>query len=117
ASATIGRIHYTVWSDVFTCPHCAGDIVFWVAAANKSTGKVSDTFCCSHCSAELTKRNVEKKLTQLRDDAIDQDIKQIKQVPVLISYSVGRQRFEKRPDAFDLALIAHINEMKIPYWF
>lgn len=117
ASATIGRIHYTVWSDVFTCPHCAGDIVFWEAAANKSTGKVSDTFCCSHCSAELTKRNVEKKLTQLRDDAIDQDIKQIKQVPVLISYSVGRQRFEKRPDAFDLALIAHINEMKIPYWF
>lgn len=116
-SATTGRINYTVWSDVFTCPHCAGEVVFWDAAANKSTGKVNDTFACSHCGAELTKRSLEKRLVQLHDDSLGEDIRQIKQVPVLINYSVGRNRFEKNPDAFDLALIARIDGMSIPYWF
>lgn len=30
-----GRINYTVWSDVFTCPECAGDVVFWDAAVDE----------------------------------------------------------------------------------
>jgi len=28
---SVGTINYTVWSDVFVCPHCAGEVVFWDA--------------------------------------------------------------------------------------
>ena len=29
---TKGRIEYTVWSEVFACPECVGDVVFFEAA-------------------------------------------------------------------------------------
>jgi len=113
----VGRINYTVWSDVFTCPDCAGEVVFWEAATDKKTGKVSDTFGCPHCAAELTKRKMDKLLVLSHDAALGENIRQIKQVPVLISYSVGKNRLEKKPDAFDLALLSQIDALTIPYWF
>ena len=44
-------------------------------------------------------------------------MRQAKQVPVLINYSVGKTRHEKKPDANDLALIEEIENTDIPYWF
>lgn len=113
----VGRINYTVWSDVFSCPDCAGEVVFWEAATNKENGKVSDTFDCPHCAAELTKRKMDKLLVFSFDAALGENIRQVKQVPVLINYSVGKNRLEKKPDAFDLALLAQIDAMTIPHWF
>ena len=40
-----------------------------------------------------------------------------KQVPVLINYSVGDKRYEKKPDKEDLEIIKKINNTKIPYWY
>jgi hypothetical protein len=37
-----------------------------------------------------------------------------KQVPVLINYSVGSKRFEKKPEVLDLELLQKIEEMEIP---
>ncbi|MGC8604941.1 MAG: hypothetical protein ACP5VS_14830 [Desulfomonilaceae bacterium] len=50
------------------------------------------------------------------DKAINQMIRQAKQVPVLINYSVGKKRYEKEPDAQDIALIDKIEKSEIPYW-
>jgi len=112
-----GRINYTVWSDVFHCSNCSNEVVFWDAAVDKDAGKVLDEFPCPHCGAALTKRNMERKFQTLYDKAIGETIRQAVQVPVLINYSVGKKRFEKVPDEFDLALIRRIEEMDIPHWF
>ncbi|WP_026486460.1 DNA methyltransferase [Caldanaerobius polysaccharolyticus] len=112
-----GRINYTVWSDVFVCPYCTEEIVFWDAAVDKDTGSVMDEFNCPHCGAKVSKRNLEKAWRTVYDKAINQTIKQVKQVPVLINYSVGKKRYEKKPDKFDLDLINKIEEMDIPYWY
>ena len=53
-----GRINYTVWSDVFICPYCTGEIIFWDAAVDQEKGKVRDTFNCPSCGSEHTKRSV-----------------------------------------------------------
>src|SRR5690606_7103088 len=53
---TKGRVSYTVWSDVFTCPECAGEVIFWDAAVDQIAKKVLDDFKCPHCSAHVTKR-------------------------------------------------------------
>ena len=103
-----GRINYTVWSDVFICPSCTGEVVFWEAAVDKEAGKVREEFSCPHCGARLTKRTMERAWVLRFDKAIGETIRQAKQVPVLINYSVGKKRFEKQPDAFDLALIEKI---------
>jgi DNA modification methylase len=114
---TWGRINYTVWSDVFVCPECTQEVVFWEAAVDIQAGKVHDAFPCPHCSARLTKRNMDRAWVTRYDKAIGQTIRQAKQVPVLINYSAGKKRYEKEPDAFDLALIEKIEELDIPYWF
>lgn len=112
-----GVINYTVWSDVFTCSRCAGEVIFWSTAVDPSAGKVHDEFPCPHCSAMLTKRGMERTFVTTIDPAIQQPVKRAKQVPVLINYSVGKQRFEKKPDAADFALLDRIDSLEIPSWF
>lgn len=112
-----GRINYTVWSDVFVCPECMKEIVFWEAAVDKKAGKVLDTFPCPHCGASLTKKTVSRSFETKFDRAIGENIRQTKQVPVLINYSLSRGRAEKKPDAFDKALLDKIESSDIPYWF
>ncbi|HBT46728.1 MAG TPA: DNA methylase [Peptococcaceae bacterium] len=112
-----GRINYTVWSDVFICPSCASEVVFWEAAVDKEAGRVREEFPCPHCGARLSKRTMERAWITKFDKALGETIRQAKQVPVLINYTFGRKRFPKKPDAFDLALIEKIESSDIPYWF
>jgi len=107
-----GRINYTVWSDVFTCPECAGDVVFWDAAVDQVGKQILDEFKCPHCSAQITKRSLDRAWTTLFDESIKQTVRQAKQVPVLINYSVGKSRFEKTPDEFDLQLVEKISSAR-----
>lgn len=112
-----GRINYTVWSDVFVCPHCSEEIVFWEAAVDKAAGTVRDEFPCPHCGAMMTKRSLDRAWEYVHDDALGETVRRARQVPVLINYSVERKRFEKTPDENDLALIRRIEEGRIPYWY
>jgi DNA modification methylase len=116
-NSIIGRINYTVWSDVFICPTCSNEIVFWDAAVDKEKGKVNNTFYCSHCRSELAKRSCVRAQETHFDTRLNEFVTMAKQVPVLINYSVGKKRFEKKPDEFDLALIEKINNIEIPYWY
>jgi inorganic pyrophosphatase len=112
----IGRINHILWSDVFTCPECASDVVFWEAAVDKNAGKINDEFPCQSCGALLTKRNMDRSWISKYDRAISQNIRQARQVPVGISYSVNGKRFEKTPDKLDIATLVKSDEADIPYW-
>jgi len=112
-----GRINYTVWSDVFVCPHCSGEIVIWEAVMDLAKGKVRKEFPCPHCGAMMTRRSLERAWEYVHDDALGETVRRARQVPVLINYSVGKKRFEKVPDENDLALIQRIEEVEIPYWY
>lgn len=112
-----GRINYSIWSDVFLCSECSGEVVFWNAAVDKDAGKVRDEFPCPHCKARLTKRSMERAFVTYRDSALNEIIKQAKQVPVLINYTKGKDRLEKTPDDFDRALLQAIEVQKFVKWF
>lgn len=116
-----GKINYTVWSDVFVCRGCAGEIIFWDAAVDKEKGEVKEEFNCPHCDASVTKRSLDRAWRTVLDDAIGETIRRAKQVPVLINYTVKdgnrNKRFDKKPDDTDFALIRKIEESKIPYWY
>ena len=112
-----GRINYTVWSDVFVCSECSGDVVFFDSAVDKRSGDVRTEFTCPHCNARLTKRRIDRVFVTVRDPALNQTIRQAKQVPVLINYTVGKHRREKKPDDFDQALLGMILGEKPTAWF
>lgn len=114
---TKGKINYTVWSDVFVCPDCSGEVVFWDVAMDKKLGKVHDVFKCSHCQATLTKRNMDRSWITKYDSAIKETIRQAKQVPVLINYTFNGKRAEKMADDFDYALIDKIESNEISHYY
>ena len=112
-----GRINYTLWSDVFVCSECAGELVFWEEAVDKNEGKVRKSFFCPHCAAKLTKRIIDRAFVTKYDKDIGQTIRQAKQKPVLINYSVGKKRYQKIPDSFDLATLEKIEKIDNQHWF
>src|SRR5690606_34562970 len=111
-----GKINFTIWSDVFICPDCSKEIVFWDIAVDKENDCVRENMSCPHCSAELTKRGMERAWQSFYDSSIGETIQQAKQVPVHINYSVNSKRFKKVPDEDDLNLIDKISGLNIPYW-
>lgn len=112
-----GRINYTVWSDVFICPYCSNEYVFWDVAVDKAEVTVRDTYLCPHCKAKTSKKESHRAGNVCFDAAINQEVMQGKQLPVLINYSVGKKRFTKIPDRYDLELIRRIKDSTVPYWF
>ena len=110
-----GHVDYTVWSDVFVCPSCSHEIVFFKSALNEDGG-VLDKFPCPHCGSVVTKKECEHAFVSEYDVPLGQMVKKAKQVPVLIEYSVGRETYQKEPDQEDLALFSKINDVAIPAW-
>ena len=114
---TWGRINYTVWSDVFVCNECSGEIVLWEVVVDLQKKEVHERFPCPHCQAYLTKRSMSRAWQSMFDKATNQIVKQGKQMPILINYTVANKRFEKVPDDFDLSLVQSIEDQDIPFWF
>jgi len=111
---TRGRIEYTVWSEVFSCPNCAGEIVFLNEALDDDTKAVAEEFSCPSCSARLNKRNLERRFETSTDKKFGTPWQHVTFRPVLIFYKVGDQLFEKTPDSNDLKILRKIDEMGIP---
>ena len=111
------HVNYTVFSDVFICPHCGQEIVFWDCAVDKESGSVKTKFPCSHCGAELAKKDCERAIASHYDTAVNEIVSTTKQVPVLIAYEDADGEHTKEPSSKDLDLISRINEIKIPYWY
>lgn len=108
----VGKINYTVWSEVYSCPQCSGEIIYYDAAFRKSGASTEyhELFGCPHCQALCAKSPSKKsganKLERVWDSMIDPvtgDLRKTqKRIPVLINYSVGTKRFEKRVDSKDI---------------
>ncbi|MEF8701858.1 MAG: DNA methyltransferase [Candidatus Accumulibacter sp. UW26] len=111
---TKGRVEFTVWSEVFTCPHCAGEVNFIDEALDESSKKVRDSFPCPHCGADLNKDNLDRVLESRVDPATGEPWKRVKFRPSVISYVAGGVRREKQPDQGDLTVLAKIDATGLP---
>ncbi len=110
-SRLAGKINYTVWSDVFTCPNCTERLVFWEYGVDKADGELAilSSFPCPKCEAELTKRAMDT-VYETRHDPLTKNVcRQKARVPVLISYLNGKSLRNKSPDEADLRLVSEIN--------
>ena len=110
-TAIMGRINYTVYSDVYSCPSCSHDFVFYNVAYDSSTCKMRDVLTCPCCGASFKK----KECDHVWESYLDRNgevTRKIKTVPVHINYSLGKKRYTKQPDKFDLELIERIKHIK-----
>src|SRR5690606_6003540 len=103
---TKARIEYTVWSEVFSCPECAGEVNFLDEALDKESKRVRDKFPCPHCNAQGKKDRMDRVLENRLDPVTSKPWQRVKFKPSLIVYKVGKARYEKEPDDQDMATLA-----------
>lgn len=109
-----GRIEYMVWSEIFTCPECAGEVNFLNEAYDATTQRVRDVFPCPHCGSELCKDNMDRVLETRIDPANGESWKRVKFRPAIVVYEFAGARFEKQPDQEDLSVLDRIAAMSLP---
>lgn len=110
----IGQIEYTVWSEIFLCNSCDGEVVFFEEAYDRLTQKVKDSFLCPHCAAELAKKKLEKVFSTSMDTILSKSIRMPKRKAVLICYELSGKLFYKTPDLDDLETLAKIDRLGMP---
>ena len=111
------KIHYAVWSDVFICPNCAGEVIFWDVAVDQDKGIVRSEFSCPGCNTLLTKRSLDRAFITFHDFALGVPVSQAKQVPVLYNYTYERQTYTKVPGNWDRKLLEKISAFDSDDWF
>lgn len=109
-----GRIIYTVWSDVYTCPQCAHEFSLWDAAVDLFNSAILDVFNCPSCNSKLCKEPkhtksgaslVDRASETWFDPILSRPMARQKRKPCLISYEHNGKRYEKFPDAQDVETI------------
>ncbi|MYA65072.1 MAG: site-specific DNA-methyltransferase [Gemmatimonadetes bacterium] len=111
---TGGRINYTVWSEVFSCPECAGEVVFTREALDMRTKRVRPSFPCPGCGILLKKRDLARLLTTRIDPVTGSRFQEPRRVPVLIEYVCNGGKCEKRTDDADLRLLDRLSRLPWP---
>jgi len=112
-----GTINYTIWSEVYVCPHCSKEVVYWDAAVERDREKSIKKPLCPYCGAEIKKSDCEKVMVMTWDEQASEVSSQAKIVPIRISYEAGGKRFTKAPDSHDLEVIEKIEKLNIGYWY
>jgi 16S rRNA G966 N2-methylase RsmD len=113
-SDSLGKVEYTVWSEIFTCPNCAGEINFVAEALDDDTKRVRDKFPCPHCAADLDKESLDRVMETRLDPATGSSWNRVKFRPSMIFYDLHGQRRQKKPDANDLEILQRIEELPLP---
>ena len=89
------------------------EIVFTEQAYDNKLKTIKIEFPCSSCEASLTKDRLVLLYESRFDLVIQSSAKTPKRVPVLINYSIGKTKFEKKPEKVDLELLKKIQELPL----
>ena len=108
---TPSPIDFTVWSEMFSCPHCSGELEYWDLAYDESSGKIDDQLKCPHCSAEISKRDLIRRTTTYYDPALQQNRTRQVLRPVEIHYQHRSAKKSKKPDQNDLAVLDRVENL------
>ncbi len=100
-------INYIIWSEVFLCPFCGNDLIFWDGYVDPKTEKIKDGGSCESCGAkEISKRSLTKKMVDDKPFLL----------PIIASILTGKQKSKRRlnQDEIDF-LIEQEKKLVIPY--
>ena len=98
------QIQHTVWSDVFECGRCSGDLVLWDLTVDHDSGAVREEFICPQCGITQNKKGLRRGTS----------------VPVSTSYECPGckpNRAEHRNTAVESRRVVEVESSPIPYWY
>lgn len=104
-------VNYTIWSEVYTCNSCQSEVDYWQAIVNRDEKSVKKDMCCPNCDAIMEKKVTEKLFENYFDQISKEIVNRPKITPKKISYTIGKKRFDKDVDIFDLKIIEIVKEV------
>jgi predicted RNA methylase len=107
-TGAICLIDFTIWSEVFSCPYCAGELEFWALAWDEESGTITAQPICPHCTAEVSKRDLVRRTTMYYDKAVQATRTRQVLRPVEIRYHHQGNQKSKKPDKDDIALLEKV---------
>ena len=115
---SIGRLNFAVWSDIFICPSCGNEYVFWDASIDNENKCMRDIFNCPHCNATQTKKNASPATESYYDLRLNKSVDRIKSVPVIIVYKDNNNKtLQRKPTIQDFELIERINNLDFDLFY
>jgi 16S rRNA G966 N2-methylase RsmD len=91
-----GDLEYLVWSEVWTCPGCGGDVVFGEAAYEPNASKVAAMISCPSCQRRMSKRNCRRRMEQYVDPLLNETANRPILMPLFAAYRVDGRRYYRR---------------------
>ena len=107
-------IDYVVWSEVFTCPHCGGEIVFYdVGLRPGHRSRATMSSAVPSCGAALGKRTLERRLIRERTLAGD-IVERVEFRPVRIAWRRDRgERDKSNSTRSDRSVLDRVRRLRV----
>lgn len=105
-----GIINYIVWSEVFACPVCQKELIYWDIAIDQEANSFKKTMNCPYCNAKINKKEL-KKLYKVGVDSITgEKISTVIHKPILVNYTLNKKRAEELCTKADYQLLEKIKD-------
>lgn len=103
-------VDYYVWSDIFGCPECGQEVVFWEAGVDQDTGykKSSKSMTCGGCGATTDRNKYERVTETYYDEFLKESAKRQKEKLVLVAYRLSGQKKQRVPGEFDREVLKRV---------
>ncbi len=106
------KVNYYIWSDVFACPECGEEIIYWNSAVDLSNEEIADQFKCPKCGSNCSKKNLLKVWNTEYDKIIGATLTTSKKALVRVNYSLGKRQ-EGVPTEFDFETLKKVDNIHI----
>ena len=100
SASSRSRVEYTVWSDVFQCPNCNEEILYWDGARDTGTGGITGRIRCRRCASDHEKR----------------DLRWVGERPVETNARGAGSRDAHAPTNSELELIQRADASEVLHW-
>lgn len=110
-----GKINYVVWSCIYYCSNCGYEFIYYDLITELNIKSTQSKFKCKKCNVELERSKLKQKRNSDYDEILNSNTEVIMNVPVLINYSVGKRRYNKKPDQYDLEKLVAIKKEEFGY--
>lgn len=111
-----GRISFVVWSDIMICPQCGKEYVFWEQAVDLENFCMKDEYACPHCQSIQNKKTSKVSSESRFDEVLNKMLTMTKVTPVIVVAKANKEKIQREPNEYDLAILKKIDELDIKNW-
>lgn len=109
----MGALRHAIWSDILVCPNCGTEVALWDATVKVKPLSMADSFRCKSCRKQVAVDACERA-TEVAKDAFGRKHLVKKRSLARVHGSTGRTKWQRAPNADDVALVEKIAKLKMP---